>query len=197
MRMIIGLSLLFFCSSCNFGDNKHYTGSIKTAKVDSARPVPETPDWNYTDSVKPQFINTGRTQPEELLRFAESLKGVPYLYGSTDPAKGLDCSGFNTHFFNHFGIAVPRSSKDFTKVQTPVSLKDSRPGDLILFTGTDSTIRIVGHMGIIADNNGKDIRFIHSTSGKDYGVTTTPLNPYYQGRFVKAIRVFKAGTDDL
>jgi cell wall-associated NlpC family hydrolase len=68
-------------------------------------------------------------------------------------------------------------------------MKDSQPGDLILFTGTDSTKRTVGHMGIIT--NVKDnIQFIQSTSGKAYSVTITPLNKYYQGRFVKIIRLF-------
>ncbi|MBC7915073.1 MAG: NlpC/P60 family protein, partial [Pyrinomonadaceae bacterium] len=71
-----------------------------------------------------------------------------------------------------------------------ISLRESKPGDLILFTGTDSTVRKIGHMGIIASNNGSEIEFIHSTSGKALGVTTTPLNKYYQGRFVKALRIF-------
>jgi len=32
--------------------------------------------------------------------------------------------------------------------------------------------------------------FIHSSSGKANGVTITPLNDYYKGRFVKVIRIF-------
>ncbi|NEU08138.1 C40 family peptidase [Flavihumibacter sp. R14] len=135
-------------------------------------------------------INTGTTQPEEVLSYARSLIGIPYKYGSIDPNEGLDCSGFITTVFNHFQINVPRSSKDFTNVEHPVSLKNSKPGDLILFTGTDSTKRQVGHMGIIIENDGRAINFIHSTSGKADGVTITPLNSYYEGRFVTAIRIF-------
>lgn len=136
-------------------------------------------------------INTSGTAPGELVNYAETLTGVPYRYGSTDPAQGFDCSGFITYVFNHFKIAVPRSSIDFTNVEREVKLRDAKRGDLILFTGTDSTNRAVGHMGIITSLPGKEIAFIHSTSGKAYSVTTTPLNPYYQGRFVKALRIFK------
>lgn len=153
----------------------------------------------YTDSIAvdsiikkttDDVINTRNVKPEELVSFSHTLKGVPYKYASTDPSQGFDCSGFITYVFNHFKIAVPRSSVDFTNVGKEVTTQKARPGDLILFTGTDSTIRIVGHMGIVTNNNNGELEFIHSTSGKMYGVTTTPLNGYYKGRFVKIIRIF-------
>lgn len=135
-------------------------------------------------------IVTGKVTPAELITFARSLIGTPYKYGSINPAQGFDCSGFITYVFNHFGIAVPRSSVDFTFVSREIELKNAKPGDLILFTGTDSTIRTVGHMGILLSSPGEGLKFIHSTSGKAYGVTETPLNAYYRGRYVKTIRVF-------
>lgn len=178
---------LFFVACA---DNKHYTGNhaesnnatVQTEIVQTGNKTPAN-----TINLK---INTGNTHPGELVSYANSLMGIPYKYGSIDPNQGFDCSGFITHVFNHHGISVPRSSKDFTNVEQEVVLRESKAGDLILFTGTDSTIREVGHMGIITENNGRDISFIHSTSGKAYGVTVTPLNKYYQGRFVKAVRVF-------
>ncbi len=126
--------------------------------------------------------------PQNLINYAKSLTGTPYLYGGTDPQKGLDCSGFITNVFNHFNKKIPRSSVDFTNYGTEVSFNDVKPGDLILFTGTDSTIRVVGHMGIVIQTQ-DTIKFIQSTSGKAYSVTTTPLNSYYQGRFVKFTRI--------
>ncbi|MCU7548456.1 C40 family peptidase [Chitinophagaceae bacterium LB-8] len=134
-------------------------------------------------------IDTKNVHPEELVEFAETLIGTPYHYASTDPKIGFDCSGFITYVFNHFGIAVPRSSIDFTNVGRVIPVDSVKRGDLILFTGTDSTEELVGHMGIIV--SGKDsVQFIHATSGKAYGVTITPLNKYYLSRFVKTIRVF-------
>jgi cell wall-associated NlpC family hydrolase len=127
--------------------------------------------------------------PDQLVAFAKTLIGTPYKYASVNVAQGLDCSGFITNVFNHFGIIVPRSSVDFTNYGLPVNLLEAKSGDLILFTGTDSLIEIVGHMGIITENRNGEIKFIHSTSGKANGVTITTLNNYYRKRFVKVIRI--------
>jgi len=135
-------------------------------------------------------IQTGSLNPASLVQFAKTLVGTPYLYGSTDPKKGFDCSGFITYVFNHFNVKVPRSSVEFTHVGSDVNYMAANPGDLILFTGTDSTIRVVGHMGIIVSNDDNRIYFIHSSSGKQYGVIVTELNPYYMSRFVRVARVF-------
>jgi cell wall-associated NlpC family hydrolase len=135
-------------------------------------------------------INTGSIIPDSVVAFGKSLVGTPYLYASSDPSKGFDCSGFISYVFNHFNIAVPRSSVDFTNVGTEIPREHAAPGDLILFTGTDSTIRIVGHMGIVESNEHGNLLFVHSTSGKTYGVTISALKGYYERRFVKVIRVF-------
>ncbi len=139
----------------------------------------------------PGEIITGQTTPEALLAFAKTQVGVPYLYGSADPSHGFDCSGFITYVFNHFNIGVPRSSVEFTNIGEEIQEELASPGDLILFTGTDSSVRVVGHMGIIVSNENNQLQFIHSTSGKAWGVTITPLNEYYKGRLVKVIRVFQ------
>jgi cell wall-associated NlpC family hydrolase len=140
----------------------------KTTKV-----IIETPiQFNKADSV---------------VTFAKTLIGTPYSYASTNPAVGFHCSGFITYVYNHFNIKVPRSSVDFTNYGKEVAIENAVIGHLILFTGTDSSSRVVGHMGIITENNNGQIKFIHSTSGKANGVTITPLNEYYKKRFVKII----------
>ncbi len=129
-------------------------------------------------------------QPDSIVAFAKTLIGIPYLYASTDPNKGFDCSGFITYVFNHFSTAVPRSSVDFTNYGKEITIEEAKPGDLILFTGTDSTIRIVGHMGIVENVQEGKLHFIHSTSGHAQGVVITSFEKYYQSRFVKIIRLF-------
>ena len=135
------------------------------------------------------IVTPVKVNPLQIVAFAKTLVGVHYKYASTDPSYGFDCSGFITYVFNHFGITVPRSSVDFTDYGFEVPLNVAKCGDLILFTGSDSTKRIVGHMGIVTENINGDLQFIHSTSGKSYGVTITRLNGYYAGRYVKVIRV--------
>ncbi len=146
---------------------------------------------SLTQSYTGNTINTGNTSPKDRLAFAKYLIGIPDKYGSTDTRQGFDCAGFIIYVFNHFKISVPRSSVDFTTVYRQIELCETKVGDLILFTGTDSTIRVVGHMGIVSSDPGKKIECIRWTSGKASGVTMTALNAYYQGRFVKTMRIFK------
>jgi cell wall-associated NlpC family hydrolase len=141
-------------------------------------------------AVNKMVIQTGNVQPQQILDFAKTLIGTRYQYGSTDPAVGFDCSGFITYVFNHFHIRVPRSSIDFTQVGRTVPLDSAKAGDLVLFTGTDSTERHIGHMGIIIGQENGEVQFIHSTSGKQFGVTITPLSRYYLGRFIRVARIF-------
>jgi cell wall-associated NlpC family hydrolase len=168
-------------------DSLHAKGD--SVKKDSAV---LTVDTVKTDSVlvPAAQVHTKNVYPQQVVDFSKTLIGTPYRYASTDPKVGFDCSGFITYVFNHFNIIVPRSSIDFTNVGKEISTDAAKPGDLILFTGTDSTEKFVGHMGLIVSNENKKLEFIHSTSGKKYGVTITPLSDYYRSRYMKTIRIF-------
>ena len=134
---------------------------------------------------------TGETTPDELVEFAQTLKGIHYRYGSNNPEHGFDCSGFVNYVFTHFGISIPRSSSDFSPVKG-IDIKDAKFGDLILFTGTRShNYHSAGHIGIVISQPGEPLVFIHSTSGAENGVTETAMNDLYQRRYIKTIRVFK------
>jgi len=187
-----------FITSCRQKSDITFNEPVITNEIDSSNLIDSSvtivalPDTTIDTTIYKggQGINTGSTIPDSLVAFGKSLVGTPYLYASSDPQNGFDCSGFITYVFNHFGIAVPRSSVDFTNVGIEIPKEFASPGDLILFTGTDSTIRIVGHMGIVESNERGTLLFLHSTSGKTYGVTISPLKGYYKGRFEKVIRVF-------
>lgn len=162
------------------------TDSVKadSAFIDS----PEKPGLFPPDAVTYTALDGNPVSADSLLTFAQTLLGTPYLYASMDPRKGFDCSGFINYVFNHFKISVPRSSRDFENFGTTVPLTEAKKGNLILFTGTDNTIRIIGHIGIVISTDGV-IKFIHSTSGKAYGVTVSELDKYYQSRFMRIARV--------
>ncbi|OAQ42267.1 hypothetical protein A5893_03915 [Pedobacter psychrophilus] len=181
MIKIFLISFVYLFSNCTGNKSK----KIELKTINDSIAIQSQIDSKETISQKDTI---SKPLPNQIIDYAKTLIGVPYKYGSTDINVGLDCSGFITSVYNHFNIKVPRSSVDFTNYGKKIEWNNVKPGDLILFTGTDSTIRNVGHMGIIISKN-NEIEFIHSTSGKDYGVTTTPLNKYYQGRFVKVIRI--------
>ena len=141
-------------------------------------------------NIPARTINTKNVSVDEVVTFAETLTGIKYKYGSADKEKGFDCSGFITYVFTHFNIQVPRSSVQFTNAGTTVEPSTSKKGDLILFTGSDTSGWIVGHMGIITENNKGDIKFIHAASGNNKGVMESAMSSYFITRFVKIIRVF-------
>jgi cell wall-associated NlpC family hydrolase len=186
---IFCLFLVAGCSQLGNPESKSQDTTLSTTMS-----LPAFADSASVDSVIAETTETGINMrdvlPADVVAYAKTLIGVPYKYASTDPAQGFDCSGFITYVFNHFKMTVPRSSVEFTNEGREVIVQEALPGDLILFTGTDSTIRVVGHMGIVTETSNDTLSFIHSTSGKQYGVTITPLNKYYKSRFVKVIRVF-------
>jgi cell wall-associated NlpC family hydrolase len=136
-----------------------------------------------------QHAGEDSTAAANLVTFARTLKGIPYRYACAHPEKGFDCSGFVMYVFNHFAISVPRSSSAFTNFGKEVDRGDTRPGDIILFTGTNSSIRKVGHVGIVTEVHDEGVVFIHASSGKVPAVVETAMNPHYKKRFLKVIRV--------
>jgi cell wall-associated NlpC family hydrolase len=137
---------------------------------------------------KPYFDINGASA-DSILSFAQNLIGTRYRSGSSDPLRGFDCSGFVSYVFKSFNYTVPRSSCEFIRVGEKVKLEDAKPGDIILFTGTKKHTRKIGHIGIVMHNGCDGFTFIHSTSGKEHGVTITAMDKNYQHRFVQIIRL--------
>ncbi len=80
-------------------------------------------------------------------------------------------------------------NRSFSKEGVDLDLKNAKPRDIILFTGSDNSTGIVGHMGIITINNSSGTQFISSTSGKNIGVVESKLLGYWKTHFVKVIRL--------
>lgn len=85
---------------------------------------------------------------DQIVELAKDYLGVPYLWGGTDPSKGLDCSGLVQLVLSRLGIDAPRVSQDQARFGTPVaSLDQARPGDLVAFGSPR-----VNHIGIYVGN---------------------------------------------
>jgi hypothetical protein len=97
----------------------------------------------------------GTTTGSAVVADAQRYLGVPYRWGGTDPATGLDCSGLTQRVFADLGISLPRTAAQQATTGTPVaSLADARPGDLVFFdyggTGIDHVGIYVGNGQMIA-----------------------------------------------
>ena len=110
--------------------------------------------------------------------FARSLLGVRYVWGGASPRSGFDCSGFVRYVYGHFGVRLAHSSFAQFTSGFRVNRGALKPGDLVFFHG-------LGHVGIYIGND----EFVHASSRKR-GVRVDSLNtPYYNKRFVKAVRL--------
>jgi soluble lytic murein transglycosylase-like protein len=88
--------------------------------------------------------------PSESAVVAQAQKyiGVPYAWGGTDGAKGLDCSGLSQLVYKNLGIDLPRTASQQATAGRPVaSLAQARPGDLVFFDYSASRAG-VDHVGV-------------------------------------------------
>lgn len=128
---------------------------------------------------------------ELIINYANGLIGTPYEWGGTD-ISGFDCTGFVYHVFKQFGIIVSRASSGYEHYSaTSTEPEKAKPGDIILFTGTNASVKKVGHAGIIYRNDNGVIDFIHSSSSsKHCGVVITRYNESgYVKRYLRIIDV--------
>ncbi len=139
--------------------------------------------------------STGSAGGEAVVTAAKKYLGVPYVWGGTDPSKGLDCSGLVQRVYQDLGYELPRVSYQQAQAGRAVSggLANAQPGDILAFGSP------VHHVGIyIGDNQmieaprpGLDVRIgpvyetpsairriLPETSGAGTGsVGTGPINP--------------------
>lgn len=129
------------------------------------------------------------TKSETLIDFAKSMLGIRYRYATSNPKIGFDCSGFVSYVFSNFGFKVPRSSREFSGAGKETNLENAKVGDVLIFTGSNSKVRRIGHVGIVYSIDENGIKFIHASSGKAHSVTITELNGHYRNRFMKIVSI--------
>jgi hypothetical protein len=95
---------------------------------------------------------TGGATGTAVVEAAKKYLGVPYVFGSTDPDKGLDCSSLVQRAYKDLGIDVPRLSWDQAKAGTAVKggLDNAKPGDILGFDGNSHVAIYIGNGKMIA-----------------------------------------------
>jgi cell wall-associated NlpC family hydrolase len=89
----------------------------------------------------------GTASEQSVVAEARTYLGVPYVWGGTDPQKGLDCSGLVQLVYKNLGIDLPRVSyQQATQGQKIAKLDQARPGDLLAF-GSPTVNHIAIYIG--------------------------------------------------
>jgi len=116
------------------------------------------------------------TSQKAVVDEAKQYLGLPYVWGGTSKAKGVDCSGLVQSVYKTLGYDLPRLSADQARSGRPVaSMADAQPGDLIAWNnssrnnGADHIAIYVGNGKMIeAPRTGLNVRLVDVPSTPDY-----------------------------
>ena len=73
---------------------------------------------------------------QEIADYACSFVGkLPYVKGGTSLTSGVDCSGFTSAVYAHFGYTLSHSSSAQSKQGRSVSLSEIKVGDIVVYSG--------------------------------------------------------------
>ena len=104
---------------------------------------PGQPATSYRSSNPP--ASTGSAPVEVARRYL----GVPYVFGGSNPATGLDCSGLVQLVFRQLGITLPRTAQLQYEATVRVPQDQLQPGDLVFFARTYADPHdFITHVGI-------------------------------------------------
>jgi cell wall-associated NlpC family hydrolase len=102
---------------------------------------------------------------DQVVAQARKYLGTPYVWGGTDPKRGLDCSGLVQLVYKNLGYELPRVSYQQATAGTAVKggLANARPGDILAFGSPvhHVAIYIGGGRMIEAPRPGLDVREIN------------------------------------
>ena len=82
-----------------------------------------------------------------MIQFALQFVGNPYVWGGTDLLNGADCSGFVQQIYKTYGISIPRTSREQSKVGLQIPVEEALPGDLIFYARNGVVYHVTMYMG--------------------------------------------------
>jgi murein DD-endopeptidase / murein LD-carboxypeptidase len=159
--------------------------SVAKNKTTSAKPRRKKTVINDKDDADLVIGPTENYLSVQMINNAMDFIGVHYRGGGTSRA-GMDCSGMVTAVFDIFGMKLPRSSYEMAKVGEKIDPADAKKGDLVFFRTNGRSA--INHVGMVIENDGEEIKFIHSSTSKGVIISSTK-EPYYKRTFAQANRV--------
>ena len=149
------------------------------AQIAAMRPSPPRAQATTTRAAAADFASalghaTAEYRPagtevdgSDVVANATRYLGTPYRWGGTDPATGLDCSGFVQQVYEDLGVDLPRVSREQARAGTAVlDLASARPGDLVAFGDPVDHIGIyIGHGRMIVSPHTGDVVKVQDVPG--------------------------------
>ena len=163
------------------------TGYVIKSYLSATKPAAEQPKANN---------NSGNSTPaktekqsyssdiDKVVEVALAQVGKPYIWATSNPNIGFDCSGLTYYAFKQAGINLNRTS--YTQINNGVSVdsKDLRKGDLVFFNNGGGRI---SHVGIYIGNN----QFVHASSPGTGVIVSKLFGSYFGNTYVGARRIIK------
>lgn len=150
--------------------------------------VPLASSTSLQDSIKRRESTPNGQHIDAMIKYAKTFLGTPYRYAGTTPS-GFDCSGFINYVMGDFGFELTRTSYGLAELGQTVRLSEVRPGDLLFFKGRNVNSTSVGHVGMVVEVVGSQIKMIHSSTSRGVVVENFNASSYYVPRFIKAKRL--------
>lgn len=138
-------------------------------------------------SVMSVMVSAATVTNTEIVEYARTFEGVPYVWGGHSPA-GFDCSGFVNYVFTQKGIKLNNDSEWYKTVSnygTEVSAEEALPGDIVVWAGhvgiylgdgwcisalSGSKNKVYVHT--VASFTGGSVKLYGRPNGVDYGKST-------------------------
>lgn len=83
----------------------------------------------------------------DLVQYAKTFIGNPYVWGGTSLTNGADCSGFTLSIYKKYGVSLPHHAASQAKMGKAVTLAEAQPGDLVFYSKNGSINHVAIYIG--------------------------------------------------
>ncbi|HEY2491669.1 MAG TPA: C40 family peptidase [Paenibacillus sp.] len=139
-----------------------------------------------TQAATTQAASVSTTKANNIINYGKTFMGKPYKFGaSTSTTRNFDCSSLMKRIYGNYGVTLPRSSVQQSKVGYAVSKANLKAGDLVFFSsGSRANGKNVTHVGIYMGSG----KMLHTYGSP--GVTVSDINKgNWKKTYLKARRV--------